>query len=345
MTNPEFVICHRYPFSDRYDLLKTASMKTSDNNILDVTVLDPQVKHPTIFTWFDELKPGEAFILHNDHDPKPLYYQMINERGNVFQWEYLEEGPHWWKVRICKRGTDELGAESVGQIAARDLRKAGVFRKYGIDFCCGGKKTLKEVCSEKGLDLSRVEQELGQASSGAGPRPLSFNEWGLDFLADYIVNTHHAYIRNSLPDIVGYASKVARVHGDHHPELLRIRDLAELVGEELSQHLAKEETILFPYIKELSKAVTTGNTPSRSPFGTIRNPILMMEQEHDEAGKIMEEIRSLSNQYAIPEDACTSYTLLYRMLEEFEGDLHTHVHLENNILFPKAMALERGGDV
>lgn len=315
-------------------------MRTEEINILNVTELEPRTKHPTIFQWFDKLGPGEAFILHNDHDPKPLYYQMLSERGNVFQWEYLEEGPVWWKIRIARRTNDELGDKLIGQIAASDLRKAEVFGKYGIDFCCGGKQTLREACTEKGLDITEIEQELGQASTSRGQRPLEFNEWKLDFLAEYIVNMHHGYIKKTLPNMLAYAAKVASVHGAHHPELLRIQELAELAGQELTTHMDKEETILFPYIKSLAEAQESGKDATPAPFGTVQNPIRMMEHEHDEVGEMLAEIRSLSREYAIPEDACTSYTMLYRMLEEFEHDLHIHVHLENNILFPKATKME-----
>jgi regulator of cell morphogenesis and NO signaling len=114
-----------------------------------VTLLEPRQKHPTIFVRFDELNEGESLIIHNDHDPKPLYYQLIGERGNIFSWEYLEEGPEWWKVKISKRNLGEK-EETLGEIAVKDLRKAEVFKKYGIDFCCGGKKTVKEACAEKG---------------------------------------------------------------------------------------------------------------------------------------------------------------------------------------------------
>lgn len=315
-------------------------MKTAESNILDVTELDPRVKHPTIFEWFDKLDPGESFILHNDHDPKPLYYQMISERGNTFHWTYLEEGPLWWKVRIAKRPGDELGDQTIGQIAATDLRKAAVFRKYGIDFCCGGKKTLKKACAEKGLDAATVERELSQTPASTAPRPLAFNEWDLKFLADYIVNTHHAYTRKTLPDMLALASKVAGVHGQDHPELLRIQELAEKVARELTFHMEKEETILFPYIKSLAETEETDRDTGYAPFGSISNPIRMMELEHDEAGRIMSEMRSISADYKLPQDACTSYTMLYKTLDEFENDLHIHVHLENNILFPRAMKLE-----
>ena len=132
--------------------------------------------------------------------PNHLYYQLLGERGNIFVWEYLEQGPEWWKVKISKHISGE-NDETLGQIAAKDLRKAQIFKKYGLDFCCGGKKTVKEACEEKGLDVTKIEQELQQADKMPSSRPLPYNDWSLDFLADYIVNTHHSYVRKNLPDI------------------------------------------------------------------------------------------------------------------------------------------------
>ncbi len=312
----------------------------TEENILDVTVLEPRQKHPTIFTRFDELAAGESLTIHNDHDPKPLYYQLLGERGNVFTWEYLEQGPVWWKVTIRKHASGE-GEESLGEIAAKDLRKAQIFKKYGLDFCCGGKKTVKQACAEKGLDVTKIEQELQQADKLPATRPVPYDEWSLDFLSDYIVNTHHSYVKKTLPELRGYAAKVARVHGARHPELLAIHQLVENVNAELSEHLVKEEQVLFPFIKQLVAAVDKGEKMPASHFGSIENPISMMESEHETAGRDLEQIRKLSDNFSIPDDACASYSLLYRMLEEFEDDLHIHVHLENNILFPKALKLEK----
>ncbi len=312
----------------------------AEENVLNVTLLEPRQKHPTIFIRFDELNEGETLTIHNDHDPKPLYYQLLGERGNIFNWEYLEQGPEWWKVNITKRVTGE-NDETLGQIAAKDLRKAEIFKKYGLDFCCGGKKTVKQACAEKGLDVTKIEQELQQADKNPSSRPLPYGDWSLDFLSDYIVNTHHSYVKKTLPELRGYAAKVAKVHGNHHPELLPILQLVEEVNAELSEHMVKEEKILFPYIKELVAASNSGQPLKTSHFGTIQNPITMMESEHEMVGKNLEEIRALSNNFALPEDACASYNLLYKMLEEFEDDLHIHVHLENNILFPKALQLEK----
>ncbi|MEO6720588.1 MAG: iron-sulfur cluster repair di-iron protein [Ferruginibacter sp.] len=314
-------------------------METLNENILNVTLLEPRKKHPTIIDRFDELISGETLTIHNDHDPKPLYYQLIGERGNIFIWDYLQQGPEWWVVNITKRLTGESD-ETLGQIVAKDVRKAEIFKKYGLDFCCGGKKTVKEACGEKGLDSTKIEQELQTAHKNPTTRPLPYGDWSLDFLADYIVNTHHSYVKKTLPNLRQYAAKVAGVHGSQHPELHRIAQLVEEINTELSSHLVKEEQVLFPYIKELVAAANKSQRPHAADFGTIQNPINMMEMEHELVGKSLEEIRAISNNYALPGDACASYNLLYRLLDEFEYDLHTHIHLENNILFPKALKLE-----
>ncbi|HCS20261.1 MAG TPA: iron-sulfur cluster repair di-iron protein [Bacteroidetes bacterium] len=308
-------------------------------NILDVTVLEPRLKHSTIFARFDELPEGATLTIHNDHDPKPLYYQMLGERGNVFIWEYLEEGPVSWKVAITRRITGE-NEETLGEIAAKDLRKVEVFKKYGIDFCCGGKKTIREVCLEKGLDQVQIEKELIQSGQQISTmRPPTYSDWKIDFLSDYIVNTHHSYVQKMIPELLHYAKKVAGVHGQAHPELISINSLVQEVCTELVNHMAKEEKVLFPFIKNL---VNHGINPGSAPFfGSVQSPVAMMEEEHEFVGVRMEKIRSLSKDYALPSDACASYTLLFNMLKEFEEDLHLHIHLENNILFPKALALEK----
>jgi regulator of cell morphogenesis and NO signaling len=314
-------------------------MSTLQENTLNVTLLEPRQKHPTIFSRFDALPAGGSLTILNDHDPKPLYYQLLGERGETFVWEYLEQGPEWWKVKITLRKSGEA-AETLGQIAAKDLRKAQVFKKYGLDFCCGGKKTVQEACTEKGLDVTRIEQELAQAGKQKESRPIPYSDWELGFLADYIVNTHHSYVRKNLPDIRTYALKVMRVHGSRHPELKPVYELVEQINAELIAHMNIEERVLFPYIKALALVGQGGRLTEELPF-TAESPILKMEAEHETVGKAMESIRKLTNDYSLPEDACASYSLLYRMLDEFEEDLHLHVHLENNILFPKTLELEK----
>ncbi len=315
-------------------------MQTEINNILDVTKIEPRLKHPTIFEYFDALTQGETLTIHNDHDPKPLYYQLLGERGNIFKWQYTENGPEWWKVNITKNLANEK-VETLGEIATKDLKKVEVFKKYGIDFCCGGKKTLKQVCDEKNLDIHKIENELNQSNELISRyNALPYSDWELDFLADFIVNTHHTYVNKNLPELIFYANKVMKVHGSQHPELIRIKELIDIMSNELTTHMMKEEKILFPYVKDIVEA-RENNTIVTSQFGSIQNPINMMEMEHESVGEVYEEIKKLNNNYTIPQDACSSYKILYKMLEEFENDLNLHIHLENNILFPKAIELEK----
>lgn len=309
-------------------------------SILDVTILEPRLKHPTIFEKFDSLNPGEDFIIHNDHDPKPLYYQLLAERGQTFVWEYVENGPEWWKVRIGKLAEGEKET-TIGELVAKDYRKAQVFKKFGIDFCCGGKKTLSEVCNKKGIDIHRVEDELKNVDQQSQRTGDNYQNWELDFMCDYIINTHHNYVRESIPFLSEISQKVARVHGEHHPELVKVAEVFSGIAADLSMHLMKEENILFPYIKEMVLAKKTGMSLPQSQFGQVANPISVMEQEHEGAGEDLSEIRELTNNYDVPADACTSYRILFKKLEEFEDDLHQHVHIENNILFPKAIELEK----
>jgi regulator of cell morphogenesis and NO signaling len=312
-------------------------MQTID--ILDVTRLEPKRKHPTIFDKFDSLEPGQAFIIHNDHDPKPLYYQLLGERGTVFGWEYLENGPEWWKVKISKIALQGAGS-TVGEIAAKDYRKAEVFKRLGIDFCCGGNKTLTQASAEAGVS----DAELEAALEAAGQQPIAASEnyqtWEPDFLADYIVNIHHRYVTENLQPIAELAEKVAGRHGVQHPELIEVAAGFAKMSRELRHHLMKEEMILFPYIRQLADARRRGQRLGASPFGSVRSPIGVMQLEHDIAGEDLAYLRRLTGGFQVPENACNSYTYLYAKLQEFESDLQKHVHLENNILFPKAVELE-----
>lgn len=315
-------------------------MQTIEEDILNVTLIEPKLKHPTIFKKFDELAEGEGLTILNDHDPKPVYYQLLGERGNIFNWEYLEQGPEWWKVYISKKNLGE-GEETLGEIATKDLRKAEIFKKYGLDFCCGGKKTIKQACEEKGLDVTKIENELQQADKNPASRPLPYNDWSIDFLADYIVNTHHSYVKKQVHELGAYAVKIATVHGKQHAELLEIKALVDEVIEEMTSHMVKEENVLFPYIKLLVSVKNGQQSRESLTLNTVQNPIALMETEHEMVGKNMEQIRSLSKDYTLPEDACASYAVYYKMLEEFESDLFIHIHLENNILFKKALKLEK----
>ncbi len=229
---------------------------------------------------------------------------------------------------------------TVGELVAEDFRRATAFKKFGIDFCCGGGRTVRAACESKKIDLKELEQELERAVTANASSLEHQNSWDLDFLADLIVNTHHRYVRAKLPEISEYANKVAKVHGDHHPETREIARHFAAVSSELSQHMEKEEQVLFPYVKSLVAARNENHAPFKPPFETVNNPIRMMEQEHQLVGDEFADIRNLSNNYQPPADACATYRVLFSNLKEFDEDLQRHIHLENNILFPKSAKLE-----
>lgn len=230
--------------------------------------------------------------------------------------------------------------ETVGQIVARNYNTANVFEKYSIDFCCGGNKTLQTVCAEKQLKFDTLYGEIEEAAIKQVAPSQNANNWSLPFLTEFISQTHHRYIKESIPVLLKYTQKIASVHGKNHPELITIAHLFNQLSQDLLQHMEKEETILFPYISKLHEAYLNQTPVQPTPFGQSNNPIQVMEQEHETAGEMLHQIRELSQNYTLPPDACNTYGVTYARLQEFETDLHRHVHLENNILFPKTKALE-----
>jgi regulator of cell morphogenesis and NO signaling len=229
---------------------------------------------------------------------------------------------------------------TLGAIVAEDFRAAAVFQKHGVDFCCHGSRTLEQACRAADLDGAALLEEIQEASAAPAAGLPRFNDWDLPALASYIVANHHAYVRQALPLMVAHSRKIAQVHGARHRELARVAQLVEDVAEEMTAHMMKEEQILFPYIAELARRAAAGQPAPFAPFGTVDNPIHMMEAEHESAGAAMLEIRELTDGYRVPDDACATYAVCLQELEAFERDLHAHVHLENNILFPKASAVE-----
>lgn len=221
----------------------------------------------------------------------------------------------------------------VGEIVTRDFRAAEIFKHSGIDFCCGGGQSLEEACKEKNLDISYLEQEITNLEQSPADEAHNFKEWKLDFLCDYIENTHHKTVLRLLPQLLGYTQKIAEVHGAHHPELVTIADMFVEINAELLQHLRNEEDVLFPAIREILKS---GSAEAKA---VALSEITRMKGEHDFAGGAMDKINVLSGGYVVPEDGCSTYEVAYKLLEQFEDDLHVHVHLENNILYPKALSL------
>jgi regulator of cell morphogenesis and NO signaling len=232
--------------------------------------------------------------------------------------------------------------KTVREIALENPATIRVFEKYGIDYCCGGRKPLSEACEARQIEVDEVIAALERAASE--PVPQS-NDWAgkpLVDLASHIVNTHHAYVNREVPRLAQLAARVVSRHGDTMPELRMIQEKVAQISEELTNHQAKEEMILFPHIAQLERAAAEGAEAPKGGFGTVANPIAMMTREHDSAGALMAEIRELSKDFTPPVGACPTFLNFYNSLQEFEQDLHQHVHLENNILFPKAIALEAG---
>jgi len=229
-------------------------------------------------------------------------------------------------------------ARTVREIAVEMPQATRVFEKFGIDYCCGGAKTLEQACAAANLQVDVVLQSL------EAPAPATAQqEWAtgpLTELVTHIVDTHHNYVKSETPRIDALTAKVCGVHGKNHPELLDVQKVFRALGAELSTHMMKEENILFPYLKRMEQTLQAGRPAGRPPFGSVENPIHMMMMEHDSAGDALRELRRLTADYTPPADACISYKTLYIAIADFEKDLHQHIHLENNILFPRAVEME-----
>jgi regulator of cell morphogenesis and NO signaling len=233
--------------------------------------------------------------------------------------------------------------KTVRELALENATATRVFEKLGIDYCCGGDKSLEEACCVANLNIDQVLDSLEMAEQSAHAAQKD-RDWQVEPLADligHIKNTHHKYTREEMARLSPLFDKVCSVHGKNHPELLQIRGLFQGLSQELTTHLMKEEMVLFPYIVRMEEAAIEKEPLVPAPFGTVQNPVSMMEHEHDSAGNALRAMREASNGYSAPADSCVSYQTLYKTLAAFETDLHQHIHLENNILFPRAVAMEK----
>ena len=233
-----------------------------------------------------------------------------------------------------------LEQPTIGEYVAKDFRSAAVFSKYGIDFCCKGNRTIEEACEKKNLDFAQIEKEVTQLLETKSDGAIDFRSWPSDLLIDYIEKTHHRFVEEKSAVLLPFLDKLCKVHGQSHPELFEINELFIGCAGELAQHMKKEEMILFPFIKQMENAIRTGQDIEQPHFGTVENPIAMMKHEHENEGDRFVKIAELTNNYTPPSDACNTYKVTYAMLQEFEQDLHKHIHLENNILFPRAIEMQ-----
>ncbi len=229
-----------------------------------------------------------------------------------------------------------VSEKTIGEIVADDYRTAAVFEKHGIDFCCGGKIALSVLCQAKGIDPAAMTREIEAAMSTPVGRSQNYTAWTPSFLADYIINTHHAYLKENTGQIAAYAQKIAEVHGARHPEVVEIAAIFGKVATAMAAHLREEEEVFFPAIKRVEAAHKAGTAAEATDIATIKRALEKLSHEHDEIGDATHKIRHLAKGYAIPDDVCNTFLVTYQQLKEFEDDLHKHVHLENNILFQKA---------
>ncbi|WP_426064081.1 iron-sulfur cluster repair di-iron protein [Flavobacterium sp. DSP2-3-1] len=230
---------------------------------------------------------------------------------------------------------------TIGEYVAKDFRTAAIFSKYGIDFCCKGNRTIEEACEKKGVDTDQLMDQINTVLATKNDSAIDFKTWPLDLLADYIEKTHHRYVEEKTQILLPFLDKLCKVHGANHPELFEINELFIGCAGELAQHMKKEELMLFPFIKKMAKAALNEEQIVKPQFGTVKNPIAMMMQEHETEGDRFVKIAALTNNYTPPADGCSTFRVTYAMLADFEQDLHKHIHLENNILFPSAMLLEK----
>lgn len=295
-------------------IAKNPTEESHDIQTLDVTQLEPRMKHPTVFKYFDALSAGEAFVIENDHDPKPLYYELLAERGNIFTWEYLEQGPEWFKVKIAKNPDENTPKK--GSIPEKDVKKAALLKEKGVIF----------GCSDSGPKF---------------PDNKDYDEWELGMLADYIVATHHQYIKDNAESLNGLAIKVAEHHGENNPELHRVATSTHHFLQDLLNHITNEEEVLFPVIRQLLSKKDNPSEELSYDAGTLDHPIRILLKEHEIAGEDLNFLRRITNNFAPPKSACNSFTYLYEKLKEFESDLYLHLRIENDYLFPRALKLDK----
>ena len=234
--------------------------------------------------------------------------------------------------------------DMVGAVVAENYQTAAVFERAGIDFCCNGNRSIEAACEEKKLDTNKLLSQLEEClavSNNIASGISDYKTWPLDLLADYIEKKHHRYVTSQIPVISNLLAKIVQVHGQQHPELHGIQQLFHDGANELTAHMKKEEAILFPMIRKMVQANLAGNENVKNSFGTVQNPIRVMMHEHDTEGERFRKMRALGNEFVPPADACNTYKTAYASLEAFEKDLHLHIHLENNILFPGAIEMER----
>ncbi|SDP97026.1 regulator of cell morphogenesis and NO signaling [Mucilaginibacter sp. OK268] len=309
------------------------------HEIIDVRAIEPGLRHAAIFEKFDSLNPGRVLVIRDDHDPGSFYDDLQAKRGAAFQWETLKNGPLIWQIKVIKKDTNE-DQETIGSIVSLDYRKARVLKSLDIDFICNGNRTLQQACDEKKLPYIDVRQLLFKTDSVEPDKGTNYSNWDLAFLTKYIIEFHHRFVSMQTGFITSLAYKAAESDRVHHPEIKRVADLFAGTGRTLELKGIKEERTWFPYITALCAAYKNETTIREADFGPVSGFLHLTQAE---GRKVLEDfrlIRQQTNDYTAPAYTSNACAILYKLLAAYEEDIYLHLHLENNILFPKAIEME-----
>lgn len=307
--------------------------------MIDVSGMEPGLAHLAIVQKFDRLLPATSFSIYSSNAIRFLYDHLLADRGETFRWQPVKNGPEVWSAKVIKR-LQKPEAETIGEIVAKDYRKALIFKKVGIDFCCGGSMTVAEACKQEGLSPAHVLSQLAAETGAVPAMDMRFQNWDIGFMCNYMIQLHHLNIRNNTPFILGLSKKISKSHGEKHPEVIDVADIFENAGRMLMLNISEEEQTIFSYIVALNQAHKTLTSIKEAAFGPVSFPVYHMEAEHEKVTKDFKTLREITKNYELPPYVPPGYGILYKMLQDYEDDLHLHLHLENNILFPKAIEME-----
>lgn len=288
----------------------------------------------SILERFDALAVVQSIVVKNTHNMEILRYQLQHDRGNTFAWKYLEQGPNNWRVRITKLG-NKSNAQGIGELAVDDYRKAELFHRFGIDYCCNGNKSLRQAFEEAGVSDKIWNEWYLETLQHKNKEIHEFANWKISLLVDYLINTHHAYIRNNSELISRLAYKVTARHGFAYPELNELKRKLSYFLRDLNNHIDNEEQQIFPAIKKIIERHRNNRQLRSAEMEELDEFKQGMIKEHKLFGDEIKHFRNITKNYKLPADACSTYTHFYAKLLEFENDLIQHIHLENNILLPK----------
>lgn len=301
-------------------------------------MIDPSKAHADIFEKLSTLAVGQSLVIIHDQDLRPLYFRLLAECKQAFGWETRDDGPEVWRIQLTRKAAG-ANNETIGDIVSKDYRHATVFKRLGIDFSCNGKRTLEEVCVDNHLDIDDLRRQLALCLNLPVVQTINLLSWAPAFLCRYLVNLNHQYIKINTPFISELAQKVAVSYGDSHPQIGRVSTIFFNAGEVLMRDVLSEEASLFPDVVRLSECYIKGRTLTEDVTGDILSTFYDIMASHEKIASDFRLIRQLTDNYQVPRYVSSSYNILYKLLQDYEDDLLFNFHLENNLLFPKVIAI------